>query len=224
MKIGLMITLELTVWTNRKKNDKIYTNINRAHNMKITLWKPEVQRIMKTIHNDPHGWEKLLSLYDPEKRPKKRDERYEQFERLGLNNKWQINKDLFSHGWHGFDQMMINIMTPGFKKKGVAVKENKLDYLETLWLFCTKDIDKKTQSDLEQKKKLEAEERSGNLLVAFFIALPLLLGFFLIKSCLGLSTMSPAETKFMDSCRYGQFKSERECKETWKRNEKYWNE
>ncbi len=194
--------------------------------MKTKFWKPEIQRIMKTIHNDPHGWEKLLNLYDPEKRPKKRDERYEQFERLGLNNKWQINKDLFSHGWHGFDQIMINIMTPGFKKKGVAVKENKLEYLERLWLFCTKDIDKKTQSDVEQKKKLEAleaEERSGNLYAAFFMALPLLLGFFLIKSCFG-STMSPAETKFMDSCRYGQFKSERECKETWKRNQKYLNE
>ena len=122
------------------------------------IWKPEIQRIITTIHEDTAGWEELLNLYDPEQRLRKRDERYEQFEKLGLNNKWKINKDLFSHGWYGFDKMIINITTPGFKMKGVAVRENKLEYLEKLWLFSTSEADKKTQfSTSEADKKTQSE-------------------------------------------------------------------
>ena len=51
------------------------------------------------------------------------------------------------------------------------------------------------------------------------------LSFSLFKSCVdAFTTTSPADAQFMKSCQYVQMKSEKECKETLKRNKKFINE
>lgn len=158
--------------------------------MKIKLWKPEVHRIIKTIANDPQGWEELINLYEPNHRPKKRDERYEKFEKLGLNKKWEIDKNTFSASWYGLDQMMINIMTPEFKKEGVPENKNKLEYLENLWLFSTIDADKKILLDVEEEKKWEEIRKADfnskveSIISGLFFKLsPFILIFLLLQYC-----------------------------------------
>ena len=154
--------------------------------MEKQVWKPKIEKLINVIQDDPDGWRKLLELYNPDTRPKKREERYIQFKSLDLNTKWNVSEDFFSQGWFGLDQMMINITTPGFKKKGVAIKENKLEYLEKLWLFSTKEADKKIKIELENQRNIEIEERrdAGTKIFArTFIIIIFLAVAFTVKSC-----------------------------------------
>lgn len=192
--------------------------------MEKQVWKPKIEKLINVIQDDPDGWRKLLELYNPDTRPKKREERYIQFKSLDLNTKWNVSEDFFSQGWFGLDQMMINITTPGFKKKGVAIKQDKLEYLEKLWLFSVKDNDKKTKIDLENQKKVEAEEASTRNAYVFMIIVTLIC-LFLFKSCVDFfTTNSSADSQFMDNCQSIQMKSEKACKETLERNKKFINE
>ena len=192
--------------------------------MNKQVWKPRIVKLINIIQDDSDGWRKLLELYNPDTRPKTREERYIEFRNLDLNTKWNVNEDFFSQGWFGLDQMMINITTPEFKKKGVAIKQDKLEYLEKLWLFSVKDVDRKTKIDLENQKKVEAEESSTRR-VYIFMAFVTLICLILFKSCVdAFTTTSPADAQFMESCQYVQMKSEKQCKETLKRNKKFINE
>ena len=192
--------------------------------MKKQVWKPKIERLINTIQDDSEGWKILLELYNPDTRCRKREDRYEEFKRHDLHTKWQVNEDFFSQGWFGLDQMMINITTPGFKKKGVAIKQDKLEYLEKLWLFSVKDNDKKTKIDLENQKKVEAEEASTRNVYIFMIIVTLIC-LFVFKSCVDFfTTNSAADSQFMDNCQYVQMKSEKACKETLERNKKFINE
>ena len=120
--------------------------------------------------------------------------------------------------------MMINITTPGFKKKGVAIKQDKLEYLEKLWLFSTKDIDKKTKIDLEIQRKIEAEKSSTSNVYIFIVVFTLIC-LFLFKSCVdAVTTPSSADSQFMENCKFVQMKSEKACKKTLERNKKFSNE
>ena len=192
--------------------------------MNKQVWKPRIVKLINIIQDDSDGWRKLLELYNPDTRPKTREERYIEFRNLDLNTKWNVNEDFFSQGWFRIDQMMINITTPEFKKKGVAIKQDKLEYLEKLWLFSVKDVDRKTKIDLENQKKVEAEESSTRR-VYIFMAFVTLICLILFKSCVdAFTTTSPADAQFMESCQYVQMKSEKQCKETLKRNKKFINE
>jgi hypothetical protein len=154
--------------------------------MKKQVWKPKIEKLINTIQDDSEGWKILLELYNPDTRCRKREDRYEEFKRHDLHTKWQVNEDFFSQGWFGLDQMMINITTPGFKKKGVAIKENKLEYLEKLWLFSTKEADKKIKIELENQRNIEIEERrdAGTKIFArTFIIIIFLAVAFTVKSC-----------------------------------------
>jgi hypothetical protein len=154
--------------------------------MNNKTWKIKIETIIAALRKDAEGWEELLSLFNPDTRFRKRANRYEEFKRLGLHVRFQVDDDLYLPGWIGLDQMMINVTTPGFKKKGVSIKENKLEYLEKLWLFSTKDADKKTKLDLDHRRTREIEERrkAGDKIVAgAFIVIAFLIVAFVFKSC-----------------------------------------
>ena len=185
--------------------------------MEKQIWKPRIQQSIDLIRGDPEGWEKCLELYDPTSRPKKRGQRFEGFTGLGLGTKWKVDNEIFSPGWFGFDQMMINITTPGFKKAGVAVKKDKLEYLERLWLFSTKDEDQKILADKERLREYKAQEQAKNSAkwsVRIFLSVLIVTALLLLKSCIEPA----ADSEFMKNCQYIAMKSHAQCKRTEKIN------
>ncbi len=72
-------------------------------------------------------------------------------------------------------------------------------------IFTSDEDDRMPPSD--SHKKLDAKERA------------------ILKRWVdAFTTTSPADAQFMNSCQYVQMKSEKECKETLKRNKKFINE
>lgn len=189
--------------------------------MSSKLWKPQVEAIIIKIKENLESWEELVELYAPESRAKKRQERLLAFKEREFDTTFGVSDELFSHGWYGLDQMMVNITSPGFKKKGVAVKKDKLEYLERLWTFSIKDADKKIVEDNQRRilrQKEEAEERAAhNFVVIFYVFLfgGLLLG--LVKCTSVLETGSKnfeQEDRYMKKCMLN-YADKARCERSW---------
>lgn len=189
---------------------------------------PEIKRLTAYFRKNPLEWEELLELYKPNKRARKRIERFEQLKHIGLNEKCKIDEDLFSASWIGLDQLMVNITTSGFKKEGVTDTGNKLDFLENLWLYTVKEADNKTKEKIKAKKEMIKLRKANSdsmftaknillLVVCFTI-------FLSFASCIENASKGPADSEFMKNCKLRTGGAESHCRSIEKRNkavEKY---
>lgn len=189
---------------------------------------PEIKRLTAYFRKNPLEWEELLELYNPNKRARKRIERYEQLKHIGLNEKCKIDEDLFSASWIGLDQLMVNITTSGYKKEGVTDTGNKLDFLENLWLYTVKEADNKTKEKIKAKKEMIKLRKANS--DSMFTAKNLLLLvvcftiFLFFGSCIENASKGPADSEFMENCKLRTGGAESHCRGIEKRNkavEKY---